>query len=160
MSDFVRKSIAWLQDKRGDIFLHAIVVTGIIWVLEHLGRAVVEPGPIRDIGFYVLCLGAIAGSCFLIANLSRIPSRPAISIPLVNDIRSALYGVGRKRTDVKYSFLKQLNDKGMVQIGNNLGDDPAPNEHKDLQIDFADGSVRSLPEGSFVILFDSSSKQH
>jgi hypothetical protein len=60
------KSYGWVREKRGEVILHVLVIAPLIWFLEFLGHHLVQPGPIRDVGFYVVIVAALFSSVALL----------------------------------------------------------------------------------------------
>lgn len=51
--------------------MHAVVVPSLIWFLEYLSNVFVESAIVLDVGFYVVVVAVIAGSCYSLRWLSR-----------------------------------------------------------------------------------------
>jgi hypothetical protein len=63
----------WVREKKSEVFLHVIVITPLIWFLEWLSTHFVEPGPIRDVGFYVVIVAVLFSSVSLLIWLGVCP---------------------------------------------------------------------------------------
>lgn len=124
----------------------------ITWLMENF-----EQSPmVHDI---VLILAAglviVIGTIVMVLAIDKFSGvRTFTDISRPNPIRSALYGVGGKRTDVTAALCCRLLDHGSAVVNNHLFSDPAPNEAKDLRIEFADGSTVTIPEFGLVVLVD------
>src|SRR5262245_36935001 len=61
----------WLRANWMQIAVQAALIPVLTWSLNKLATFFVQPGLVRDIGFYAICVGLMALSAFLIAHLGR-----------------------------------------------------------------------------------------
>ena len=76
MSDFIKTAREWLSENKGALFLQCVVIPGLTAFLAWIAKQFVEPGMVRDIGFYVICVAVIAGGCCLLFWFDRKKRRP------------------------------------------------------------------------------------
>jgi hypothetical protein len=98
------KAFEWLREKRGEIMLHVLLITPLISFLEYLGHIFVQPGIVRDVGFYVIIVAVIAGSCFLLVWLDRKQNRAGE--PIASTDPAVFFGFWRIVSDEGHSDIR------------------------------------------------------
>jgi hypothetical protein len=143
MGDSIRRFANWLWEKRAEIFLQAILIPFVTWLMNEIASLFINSEILRAIIFCVVVACLIAGGCFTLAWIDRRKWN------IADDRRLAILRIAHEGE----KLLKEFNAQGGEDKKHSIGPELAQWYDKTLKIineSFGDVSSHFADMGKYA----------